>query len=192
MRTLAHVCAALCALGFGAALCAQALPNTADPKAEFSGKVLLAAQALRRDLAAAVASSRISPEDAVVQLRASSAPAGLGADAEAELAFAAIDVGQRLLVAGKPGAAELFFREAEASLGAIIPKTADQASPQKVQYLARRAFIRANYLNKAKEARADLDEGLRLAPNDKGLLRQSRLLNADKPESLLTKNTTKG
>jgi hypothetical protein len=193
MRTLARAFSLLCTFNLGVALSAQVSTTTTRAPAESIERRLADAQQLRSDLAAAVSSGERKPEDALAQLKSSQSPTGLALESDADFAFAAIDIGQRLLASGKPTAAESFFREAEASLGTMIAKSADSGVREKVQYLTKRALIRANYLNKPAQAREDIDAGLRLAPNDKGLLRQGRSLTTDKAESILaTKSSSKG
>jgi hypothetical protein len=133
----------------------------------------------RADLAAGVAAGTEDAEAALERLQAQASPTGLKINADADLAYAATDVGHRLIALGKPTPAEVFFRAAELSFTTVISRTADTAAREKVQYLQTRAVLRTNYLAKLAEGRADLDEALRLAPDDKHLLQLRRLIPAD-------------
>ena len=134
---------------------------------------------LRGDMAAGVAAGTETPADAVIRLQAQTSPTGLKLDADADFAYAAVDIGQRLIASGKPAKAEAFFQAAEISLNSVIARTADTAVHEKVQYLQARATIRANYLKKQTDGRADLDAALQLVPGDKHLQQLRRLIPAD-------------
>lgn len=138
----------------------------------------------RGDMAAGVASGTEAPDVAVVRLKTNASATGLKIDADADFAYAALDIGLRLIASGKPAQAETFFRAAETSLNALIVRTPDSAAGDKVQYLQARAMIRANYLAKQAEGRADLDAALQLALGDKRLLQLRRLIPADAATTL--------
>ncbi|MBI3884657.1 MAG: hypothetical protein HY302_02850 [Opitutae bacterium] len=124
---------------------------------------------LRTAAAAAVINGSERSADAITRLKAHASPSGLKIDRDADFAFAALDVGQRLLAAGKAADAEEFFRAAEKSLDKVLKKTPDSAANDKVQFLSALAMIRARYLNNAPQAKADLDAAIKLKPEDKQL-----------------------
>lgn len=124
---------------------------------------------LRNDAAAAIIKGSEKSAAAVARLKAHGSPSGLKLDRDADFAFAAIDVGQRLLAAGKAAEAEDFFREAEKSLDKVLKKTPDSAANDKVQFLSALAMIRSCYLNNAPQAKADIDAARKLKPGDKHL-----------------------
>ena len=98
-------------------------------------KTLTDASKLRGDMADAVGSGAEKTEAALVRLKKEKSPTGLKIDADADFAFAAIDIGRRLLATGKPAEAEKFFAEAEKSLDFVVKKTPDSAARDKAQYL---------------------------------------------------------
>ncbi len=112
----------------------------------------------------------MSPAEAITHLQTGAA-SGLQLDKDADFAYAAIDVGRRLMGAEQPGAAVVFFQAAEPAL-AQAANRAPQAA-EKAGHLQNLATIRAEYLGKQVQARADMDEAMRLQPNDE-YLRQSR------------------
>jgi len=124
---------------------------------------------LRSNMIAGIIQGTEKPAAAILRLQANSSPSGLKIDHDAELAFAAIDIGQRLIAAGKPIEAELFFRLAEKSLVIMTNKTPDTAASEKGQYLSHLALIRTHYLNNAAQAKLDLDAAQKLLPGDKYL-----------------------
>ena len=152
---------------FAALFLSALAPLSAETKADAqsfadSGK-------LRGDTAAVVAKGDEKPASAIARLKAHESPSGLRIDRDADFAFAAIDVGQRLIAAGKHAEAEEFFREAEKALIKMVKKTPDTATTEKAQYLSKLALIRANYLNNATQAKADLEDAKKLRPDDKYL-----------------------
>ena len=149
-----------------------------------------AATALRRDLFDAVGNGSEKPAAALARLKKEKSPTGLQLDADADFAFAAIDVGRRLIATRKATEAEAFFRAAETALDLVIGRTADSAARDKVQYLQARATIRANYLNKLTEGKADLAAALKLAQDNPRLKQLQRLLPAD-PAATLQKFKTR-
>jgi hypothetical protein len=138
---------------------------------------MTAALQLRRDMAIRVATGTENPAAALTRLRTQASPSGLGIDSDADFAFAAMDVGHRLAAANKPAEAESFFRETEKSLTTMIQKTPDNAARDKAQYLSARANIRARYLSEAVAAKTDIDEAIRLRPDD-AYLKQLRVVLA--------------
>lgn len=164
-------------------LSATQLPAQTTPDA----KSLTDAVKLRGDMADAVRNGSEKPEIALARLKKEQSPTGLKLDADADFAYAAIDIGRRLIATGKPAEAEKFFAEAEKSLDAVVKKTPDTSARDKAQYLQTRATIRANYLNKLAEGKADLDAAIALAPDDKRLQQLRKLLPAD-PAATLQKH----
>ncbi len=147
-------------------------------------QVMAAAHTLRMNTAARVANGELTPEQAVERLRQSDTASGLGIVADADFAFAAIDVGRRLLASGQAAEAEKFFTAAEKSLDQAIRKTPNSAARDQAQFLQARALIRAHYLNKLAEGRADLEAALQLLPDDKHLRQLRNLLSADPAATL--------
>lgn len=143
---------------------------------------------LRSDAVAAVVKGSEQSAAAITRLKAHGSPSGLKIDKDADFAFAAIDVGQRLLVTGKSAEAEEFFREAEKSLEQAVKKTPDSSAREKAQYLNKLSFVRAYYLNKVSQARLDLDQAIALQPDDQKLRRTKVQLPSD-PAEMLKKNS---
>lgn len=159
------------ALLFTATLSAQDKTLLAQEKSE-----LALAVKLREESALEVREKKTAPEASLAKLKAHNSPAGLKIDRDAEFALAAIDVGQRLIASGEPEAAVKFFREAEKSLSQLIKKTPDSAAQTKAAYLQKLAFLRSRFLNRPKEAKADLDAALVLRPNDQQLKKEKERL----------------
>jgi hypothetical protein len=133
------------------------------------------ARKIREDMAQAVASGAEKPAAALLRLKTYPTPCGLGYPAEANFALAAIDIGQRLLALEKRAEAEEFFAAAELPLEAA---TKLEATPveHRVQFLRELALVRADYLAKAKEAKADLEAAIALQPDDQSLQAARRLI----------------
>jgi len=164
---------------------AQSAPAAAAPtQAAPDLKPMTDALNFRSDMAASVGSGAEATNAAVIRLKAQAASSGLQIDSDADFAFAAIDVGRRLIALRKPAEAEAFFQAAETSLTLVIGRTSDSAATDKAQYLQKRAAIRANYLGKLSEARADLDTALQLTPDDQRLKQMHNLLPADPAATL--------
>lgn len=138
------------------------------------------AQTARITIATSVAGGAISAEAGLERLRALASPAGQGLSLDAERAAAATDIGLRLLAARRAEEAAAFFLYADASLTAVIAQTADQDAGKKVGYLTHRAFLRAQFLNQAALAKADLDRADRLKPDDPHLQSARTSLSRDK------------
>ncbi len=142
----------------------------------------------RAELANAVAAGKEPAEVALARLRTLALPAESQGDTETDFTHAAIDVGQRLHAGGKREDAGHFFRAAEDALTSVLDRTADDSGVAKadalvaarVQLLANRAFIRAQFLQKIPEAIADLDAAQKLAPDDRYLQDLRRVLLNDK------------
>ncbi len=137
------------------------------------GASLLAAAQTRATLANEVQDDRESAARALETLRATKNPSELETTAEAGWGFAAVDIGHRLLAAGKPTAAEVFFEEAESALSQAVAQTSDDHSREKAQYLQTLAQVRGNYLGKEKEAGENMAAAARLQPDDERLQRLS-------------------
>lgn len=153
---------------------------------------MAAALKLRGSIAQAVAAGTTKPEDALGQLREESSPTGLKLDPDADFAFAAIDVGHRLLAAGKTVQAEKVFQAAEQSLDTVVKRTANAQAREKAQYLTQLSLIRGNYLNKKDQARQDIDEAIGLQPEDKDLKRAKDALGVPAAEFLQRNAPKKG
>jgi hypothetical protein len=177
--------AVLLSLGAFVSLQAQ---STTQPTPD--GKTMTDALKLRGDMGDAVAKGSEKPDAAITRLRAQASPTGLKIDHDADFAFAAIDVGQRLLAADKPAEAGQFFREAEISLTAVLGRTPDTKVQDKTQFLAQRAFIRAKFLSEPVLAKADLDAAQLLKPDDSYLQTLRSELTKDKAAFFTT--TPKG
>jgi hypothetical protein len=170
MKTLARACALICALNLSASLSAQVATGTSAAVTTDAATGLMAdALKLRSDMATAITQGNQSVDVAIGQLRTSLSPSGLQIDPDADFAFAAIDLGQRLLANKRPAEAEQFFHEAETSLLLMVGKTPDSAAAEKVKYWQQLARIQIRYLNKVVEGKADLDAAVKLQPTDKNL-----------------------
>lgn len=170
MRNLARACALLCALELGVSLSAQAGKSTpADTAVAASAKIMADALKLREGITSAIVSGDIKSEAAIGQLQAANSPSGLKAEPDADFGYAAIDIGQRLVAAGKAAEAETFFQAAEQSLESLVQRKADAQAREKAQLLAKLSRIRSQYLKKAAQAKADIEQAIALQPEDKGL-----------------------
>jgi hypothetical protein len=189
---------ALCFLFIGSILAAQTPPSTytapaitaaATPGPSLSS--LAAAQKVRSALVTSIVNGSVQVDTALAQLKGLTAPMGLPVDPAADLGFAAIDVGHRLLAAGKPAEAEKFFRAAEVSLAAVVLKTPDMQAWDKAQYLQQLSLIRSHYLNNAVQAKGDIEQAIALFPNDLSL-QQARALLISEHSNLFSGGTRKG
>ena len=157
-----------------AVLAASVLTATAQPAVSLA--TMQAALKFRADLATAVGSQAETPASALQRLRASGAASGFTAEPDVDLAYAALDVGHRLLALHRPDAAEEFFRAAETAFEQASNRTPRAQAREKAQYLQKLALVRGNYLNKVAQAKADIDEAIQLQPNDKSLDESRRVL----------------
>lgn len=137
---------------------------------------LIAALQWRENLAKLVASQNLSSAEAIAQLRARNSASGLSLEPAADFAFAAIDVGQRLIAATKAREAEPFFLAAEQSLAAVVLATTDRQAREKSIYLRKLALIRGRYLKKPDQAKRDIEQAIVLQPEDKELQRAKDFL----------------
>lgn len=128
---------------------------------------------LRQDAVKAIKAKTDNADKTITKLKAHASPSGLKIDKDADFAFAAIDIGQRLLSEGEEKEAEKLFKEAEKSLDAVVKRLPDTAPREKAMYLAKLALIRGKFLNKAREAKADIEAAITLQPDDE-YLKQSR------------------
>ena len=147
---------------------------------------------LRTDAAAAILKGSEKSAAAITRLKAHSSPSGLKIDKEADFAFAAIDVGQRLIAAGKPAEAEEFFLEAEKSLDKAVKKTADTEAHDKAMFLAKLAMIRRTYLNKPDQAKTDIEQAIALQPDDGELKKSRERLDQNRGDRFKDKANGKG
>lgn len=174
MNTIPKVVALWCCLAVSVAA------QTTDNKAAEGGvNKVLEASRLRGDLVNSIVRGEQDPATALNRLRQHPKVLGVKADVEADFAVGAVEIGHRLAALRKGKESIAFFRAAEASLSSLIARAGKGASHDLVQYLQIRASIRANNLNMPNEARADLDEAIKLAPDDKFLVQQRRLITAD-------------
>jgi hypothetical protein len=165
MRTRNRLSLAAFLLGALAPL--HAVVTDADIQAD--AKAMADAVSLRADIAGRIANGSANPVASVAKLLTTARASGLKIEADADFAFAAVDIGERLIASGKNLGAELFFREAEKALDRLVKKTPDTAPAEKAQYLSALARIRINFLNNPVQAKADLDAALKLRPADKFL-----------------------
>jgi len=121
---------------------------------------------LRADMADAIVGGREKCADALRRLKTCAVATGLKIPRSADFGFAAMDVGQRLLRAGHPSEAEVFFRESEESLAQAVTQTPDTEARDKAQLLRKLSFLRGRYLNKVPQARADIERAIALQPAD--------------------------
>lgn len=176
MKTLTRTCVLLCAL---TRLPLPAQTAAIPPPAPLA-RTMEAGLKFRGDLVAGVVAGRETPAAALARLRNQKAPGGLDhIDPAADLGLAAIDIAHRFLAAGRPEAAEKFFREAEKSLDEVVKKTPDQSAREKALFLRKLSFIRGRYLNQAAQAMADLEQAIVLQPGDQGLQRAKEELAAE-------------
>jgi hypothetical protein len=147
-------------------------------------QVMLDALKARSAIVDVVASGSATAGAGLLQLKDLKTPSGVQIDPDADFAFGAIDVGRRLLVLKKPTEAEAFFQAADTALTRVIERTPDSSASDKVQYLKARADIRAKFLNRLSDARADFDSALKLSPADLHLQQLRRLLPADPAATL--------
>jgi len=145
-------------------------------------KVLLDAGKLRDDAASSISTGRETPDAVIKRLQTLDSPTGMKIDHDADLAFAVIGVGQRLIVSGKTVEAEKLFLEAEKRLVLAVKKTPDKAAQTKAQFLSRLSFIRAQYLGELVQAQTDLDQAMLLQPNDKNLQQMKAMLLSEHAE----------
>jgi len=125
---------------------------------------------LRGDMATGIVNGSEKSAAALGRLHAQAAPSGLiQLDHDADFALAAIDVGQRLLAAGKADVAEDFFRAAEQALLLAINRIPDAKAQEKALYLQQLAHIRINYLNEGAVGSDNMDAAIGLQPNDANL-----------------------
>lgn len=126
-----------------------------------------AALKFREQLATDVVAGVILPAHALKLLQQKPNASGLEVGPATDLGYAALDLGHRLLALRHPDLAEPFFQMAEEGFA----QAANQ-EPQargKAHLLQQLAHVRANYLNKPAQARADIDEAIRLQPGNKAL-----------------------
>ena len=138
------------------------------------GADLLAASQNRASLASQVEDTDESAQKALEELASMKNPSGLPVGKDASMGFAATDIGHRLLAAGKPTAAEVFFQAAENSLSNAVERTPDDLASEKSSYLQNLARIRGNYLGKHREAQEDMAAAAALQPDDERLQRLSK------------------
>jgi len=142
-----------------------------------SGPDLNAAAKDRASLAVSVVSGAIKAPVAVARLRNSAKEAAFVGDRDEDFAFSAIDVGNRLIAAGKSSEAEQFFRAAETALTSSL---AARSGKEKARPLATRAMLRARFLGDQDGAEKDAAEALVLVPDDQGIKALARNVSRGK------------
>lgn len=151
-------------------------PTTSATDAANLSAIMAVLQA-HADMVSAIVAGTEPASAAVTRLKTITLPAWAQGDADGDYADAAIDVGERLIVAGRQVEAALFFQKAEASLALVLARTPDTSAFSKAQILATRAMIRARFLGEAAEAKSDLDAAQTLLPNDSYLQRMRTQLS---------------
>ncbi len=149
-------------------LCAGAvllLPRLAADQAD-DRKTVDDALAFRREIVSSILLDAETAQTAVARLTQTPMASGLRLAADADFALAAIDLGQRLLSVGRSKDAEVFFAAAEQALDRLVNTTKEDDAKTRAFYLGKRARIRAQFLGKLALAEADLEEAIRLQPDD--------------------------
>jgi hypothetical protein len=186
---------ALCFLFIGGLLSAQtqtaATAATTTAPMTPSLTALVTAQQVRSVLVASIVNGSMQANAALVQLQGLTAPMGLPVDPAADFGYAAIDVGHRLIAAGSPVAAGVFFRAAETSLASVVLQTPDAQAWNKAQFLQQLALIRDHYLNNPVQAMADIKQAIALQPND-AWLQQEKAMFVNEHGDLFTGATQNG
>ena len=166
--------------------------ETTESKAVLDNATLMReALTLRSAMALAISSEAEEAETALERLRGAQYPSGLRIGSDADFGYAALDVGQRLIVLNKMSEAAMFLEAAETALAQQVRETPDTQAGDKAQYLRNLALIRGNYLNKAAEAKEDIDAAIRLQPDDKHLKRFGSVLKSDKSDIVAAKEDEK-
>lgn len=124
---------------------------------------------VRAELARGINDDLASANSALARLRAAPNPSGLPVETDADLGLAATDVAHRLLAAGRPTAAEVFFKAAESHLQQAVDHTTRDRPGEKAQYLEVLARIQGNYLAKPDQAKANIEAAIKLRPDDSRL-----------------------
>ena len=153
----------------GAALLVLSLRGLLSAQVVYDAHAVADAMTLRQAMTDNILQGSEKPAAAIDRLKAYGSPSGLKIDPDADFAFAAIDVGHRLIAAGKPTEAELFFQAAEKSLVAVLSRTPDTQPQAKAQYLENLSVIRGHYLNEVGQARLDIEQAIALQPDDNHL-----------------------
>jgi hypothetical protein len=147
-------------------------------------QAMVAARNFRQEMAQAVAKNEETPEAALKRLRSREAASGLSFEREADAGYAALDVGHRLMALDRPDAAEAFFRASEEGFEQAMRKASRGQSRERAAYLQKLAHVRGNYLNKADQALADIEEAIRLQPDDHSLKNSRGVLTRGRGEQL--------
>ena len=132
------------------------------------------ALAMRADMTKAVLEGSESAASAIARLAKAKGVSGLNIEAGAELAFACMDIGQRLLIQNHGADAAQFFKAAEAALAILVRTTPDAKAAQKARYLQQIAFVRGHCLGQTGQSKLDIDQAISLQPDDKDLQRIKR------------------
>jgi hypothetical protein len=167
----------------GLLLAAVSLTGLLRAQATVDLTSLQEAAALRSEIAAGVAAGTITPVAALARLKAAESPSGLklAAGKDADAAFAAIDIGQRLARRGKPVEAGQFFMAAEEALERAA-QTVNRQGRDRAMILQKLALIRSRYLGKMDQARTDIREAITLAPENKSMRALLAAIERQQPE----------
>lgn len=140
------------------------------PQAVPAVERLARAAALRAELAHRIITGMDKPETVAERLKSERSPVGLDLDVRTERGLAAVDIGHRLVAAGRPEAGEVLFKAAEEAFGEALAALPERDSGgQKALLFEKRGQIRAEFLGKIDSAKTDFDEALRLRPDDRRL-----------------------
>lgn len=137
-------------------------------------ETMRAARELRQELSLSVSQGAQTSGKALATLRSTKGASGRAGSADADLAFAALDIGYRLMALERPDAAEDFFRAAAQSFAVELNRTTP--AKERAQLLQQLALIRGRFLGKIDQAKADIDEAIRLQPSDTSLKETRALL----------------
>ncbi len=127
---------------------------------------------LQEDTAAAVAGQREKADAALMRIKAMNSPSGLRmADHDADFAFSASAIGQRLIGLQKRTDALTFFSAAEQALALAVARMPDSSTQDKAMLLQQLAYLRGHYLDQPAQAQRDFEEAIKLRPDDEWLRR---------------------
>jgi hypothetical protein len=138
-------------------------------------EALQAARSFRQELALSVSQNLQTSGQALAMLRSNKGASGRAAAADDDFAYAALDVGYRLLALERPAAAEEFFLAAEQGLTVVANRSTQLR--ERAEHLRQLALIRGRFLSRVAQAKADIEEAIRLQPDDSSF-RESRALIA--------------
>lgn len=176
----------LCVLLLSLCMCSRLLAQSALAQQAALDALLKA----RVEIAAAIVAGTQKPAAALARLRSLTFSGTRPIDAAADLSGSAMDVGNRLVAAGKHAEAELFFQAAEQSLVFVIKATPDTEPQTKAQHLQNLALIRGRFLNKASQAKLNIEQAIALQPKDESLRSTRAMLAREKADLFETQSAT--